>query len=66
MAEWQPIETAPTDGTPILLRLGKMVATGQFGKYHPWGLYLRDGFYFDGATLPSEATHWQPLPDPPP
>jgi hypothetical protein len=80
VAEWQPIETAPKDGTFVLLagRYGKFAAAwwGDAhaadshepwhepfwcwlitpGKYDP--IHLRDDYF--------EATHWMPLPAPPP
>ena len=61
--KWQPIETAPKDGTKV-----DLWASGE---------RLTD-FYFDGAEwvndavsmyhmglYPWDITHWQPLPDPP-
>jgi len=62
VTEWQPIETAPRNGTPFLCgsfyhgrwvwRLGKWneyhKAFNQFPSYH-YGPF----------------THWQPLPEPP-
>ena len=72
MAEWQPIETAPKDGTRVLLicmairdpackdRLGTM-AVDYWRKqsrhdFEGWGK-------FNERYWP--ATHWQPLPEPP-
>lgn len=61
---WQPIETAPTDGTSILLLIeGKCVE----------GLYCRrqsgEGEWYDVFTPPGyfndQPTHWMPLPKPP-
>jgi hypothetical protein len=63
--EWCDIVTAPKDGTPILLREGAIVASGQFGHKEPWQSRTKQGFYFDGASLPCQPTHWQPLPPPP-
>lgn len=63
-AGWRSMDSAPKDGTPILLRLGKIVGSGKFGYTPPWGPTVRDGFYFDGATLPSGADGWMPLPSP--
>lgn len=61
---WQPIETAPKN-KHILLRVGNIVGSGRFGYIVPWGIKKEDGFYFDGACLPSGATEWQHLPEPP-
>lgn len=78
---WQPIETAPKDGTPILL----------FGPHGKWGLgalvpqvfdqmkfwsgtaaWIGSDRWNEGRTSVSiggydteEATHWMPLPSPP-
>jgi hypothetical protein len=58
--QWQPIETAPKDGTRILL-FTKMYgpSTGHWDAFNgSWVLH---------SVLNSEAeiTHWQPLPTPP-
>jgi hypothetical protein len=53
---WQPIETAPKDGTDVLLWCG-------------WAI---TGLYHDGQWRTEDkrapiymATHWIPLPEPP-
>ena len=57
--KWQPIETAPTDGTRILLRgrNGK-IADGHYGQ--------PDGFAnpkrFVWPYINANPTHWRPLP----
>lgn len=67
MMEWQPIETAPKDGTAILLYCTKFY----FGS----GVYLGSwaGTFFEVCTegetdfpySDDGATHWMPLPAPP-
>lgn len=62
--EWQPIETAPKDGTVILANAGKRVVMCQWEKW-PDG---RAGWYAfpHNAILKKELlTHWMPLPAPP-
>ncbi|TXH44453.1 MAG: DUF551 domain-containing protein [Desulfurellales bacterium] len=58
MTEWKDISTAPKDGTHVLLWVedGGWYVGGWNGK--SWD----DGNYFDSLA----ATHWQPLPPPPP
>ena len=65
MSTWRPINTAPKDGTAILLAVGKIVGSGRFVHCAPWGGHWKDRYYFDGGTHPSGATHWMPLPEPP-
>jgi len=59
VSEWQPIETAPDDGTDILV-VGGMhrKATIRSADSGWWRKAKADG-------LQSLPTHWQPLPNPP-
>lgn len=70
---WQPITTAPKDGTEILVRCqnraglpGTVVAHFcSWVEDHPpiaETFYFWDGVQFKEAVKP---THWMPLPDPP-
>lgn len=68
MSEWQPIETAPKDGTDVLLfratkyRVLPPTVAGWFDKgvIPGWYTYDEPDKAFDG-----EPTHWMPLPAPP-
>lgn len=63
---WQPIESAPKDGTVILLYwppvayAKKTWGTIRMGAWNgsAWKLEMAGHFRVD-------CTHWQPLPDPP-
>lgn len=74
MTEWRPIDSAPKDGTRILVASNGLVDTAYWatvsGNANCWGQDYtgwvnydsEDPFYsvfYDGAT------HWMPLPDPP-
>jgi hypothetical protein len=58
LQEWQPIETAPKDGTDILLmRRGSYIRTGFWARrMENWSL--------DIAVRVDPPTHWAPLPKP--
>lgn len=72
--EWQPIETAPKDGTEVLMAVklrggipGKMLV----GHWQPAGCCIEDhppindGWYFWNGHMfdvASKPTHWMPLP----
>jgi hypothetical protein len=62
--EWQPIETAPVDGTPVLLAAAGTVFEGEYKPdANGWWLANTDPTdYHDGQVWP---THWMPLPHPP-
>lgn len=72
-AEWQPIETAPRDGTTILCyfpldglgagwcRVVPVFFDDRYGRN--WTFASRAASGFSRDYLP---THWQPLPEPPP
>ncbi len=62
MSEWQPIETAPKDGTQILVFGHGRFAVAEFrsGEWRDMGDIGWGGFYSE--VLP---THWMPLPAPP-
>lgn len=68
MSAWQPIETAPKDGTKIIgLREGQ-ARQCYWGEYYP-----KQYVWFTGRTLPTmsaepetfQPTHWIPFPSPP-
>jgi Protein of unknown function (DUF551) len=60
MNEWQPIETAPRDGTEILL-----FARGQHDDVYrgvgQWSEHSNSWFW----SFAIRPTHWMPLPEPP-
>lgn len=64
-SKWQPIETAPKDGTRVLVAAGQFVGEAWFCE--------DDGTWYEQNTHPTDATDgaiwgvtvWQPLPDPP-
>lgn len=61
--QWQPIETAPRDGTIILLYSRE--AEVCFGRWHknPAIEWLASSNGFDSVAFPKDAfTHWMPLP----
>ena len=73
--EWQPIDTAPRDGSRILLyrplanRTGDEPIDIKHGTSYSMGCWastvpdgMTDENYTDGAC---KATHWMPLPPPP-
>jgi hypothetical protein len=67
--EWQPIETAPNDGTVIdLFAGGKRVENCEYNvfQYKDWcrNLFSDDGDELLGV-VPYPITHWMPLPDAP-
>ena len=68
LTEWQPIETAPKDGTKLIGYSGGRVSVIFYGEY-----YLNQFVWFTGGTLPTmnaepqifEPTHWMPSPETP-
>lgn len=59
-SQWQPIETAPKDGTEILLFDRGQICHGYWGgDFHNTFLMVRGVGFADGAT------HWMPLPSAP-
>ena len=71
MSEWQPISTAPRDGTPILIARKDET----FGWVRGWATWvdvrgisgwLSHGFCeIPGNLGLAHPTHWMPLPEPP-
>lgn len=63
---WQPIETAPKDGSTILLWDG-VETTGYWKEYSfspgSWQLAMTGSYAQDGDL--DNPTHWAPLPEPP-
>ena len=67
MSEWQPIETAPRDGAPVLIacvgECGTKWMYVAWSKRSAWRFCERkDGSYYAVHDTP---THWMPLPEPP-
>lgn len=65
--EWQPIETAPKDGSWViaLLKDGDICRAAAFEFYRKivWGTGRVVGMNCYPETV--DATHWMPLPPPP-
>lgn len=60
MSKWQPIETAPKDGTWVLVRSGvKRTVIAKWSK--DWGGWI---VQYSAMGI-SRATHWMPLPPQP-
>ncbi|MBB3997206.1 hypothetical protein GGR04_001027 [Aureimonas pseudogalii] len=66
MSDWQPIETAPKDGSTILLARFMadevQVSTGSWNLYPVLG---EDGFNGFNGYLDRAPTHWMPVPERP-
>lgn len=72
--EWQPIETAPKDGTRILVVSGEKgfyTAPGDIGVAHwekqafPNGVHEWVAVWCCDQVTTFKPTHWMPLPEPP-
>lgn len=67
LRQWQQIDTAPKDGTGVLIasiKHGIRVARYQPWAWNPglhWFIGLEPGIC--GGTYAADATHWMPLPD---
>lgn len=67
MSEWQPIETAPKDGTVVIILHGNLMAIA-FADPENEGVWtLDDGHDYRPACRRelTKPTHWMPLPSPP-
>ena len=58
--EWQPIETAPKDGTPVLAWL-----VNPSGDEYITVIKANRSGGWDWRSIYFEPTHWMPLPEPP-
>ncbi len=80
MTEWQPIETAPKDGTSILVYVAgeslyptaanycsREYLLEEYGdaEYMDEGWYWGYGYPTDFSAHVIEPTHWMPMPAPP-
>ena len=60
--QWQPIETAPKDGTRVLLFFPGFVIPVWVGDWHEgW----RPEYGVRTPPIEDDPTHWMPLPAPP-
>jgi len=60
MSEWQPIETAPKDGTEILTyRKARLISVASYWPHEGAEWCVSDGVHILNVT------HWMPLPPPP-
>lgn len=62
--EWRPIETAPKDGTPVILYVDDICIEGYWGvvDYDEINRPLCFWTYAGNAELYENPTHWMPLP----
>lgn len=63
--EWQPISTAPKDGTEVWAYNGEQ-ARMRWIEGHEYALWAwADEVLCDVDPSPEQPTHWMPLPPPP-
>lgn len=62
---WQPISTAPKDGTPILLFTDSLDAPFEIGSWIEADPTDADGLVGTWCDSGATPTHWMPLPKPP-
>ena len=71
LLEWQPIETAPKDGTRLILLRGKGVVCGYWNddkyiqKSQPYWSHDQERIWGVRDAKTNQPTHWMPLPAPP-
>jgi hypothetical protein len=66
--DWQPIETAPQDGTYILaIRAAPShdQTIPNIIVWNPWLTNWADNYAPDARPVLHQPTHWMPLPPPP-
>lgn len=65
MSEWQPIESAPKDGTLVLCAAGALMASCMYRSHMTpnWVLPGQNGWIWPFGK--EDPTHWMPLPAPP-
>lgn len=63
MSEWQPIETAPKDGTEIIVATKSTTSGVALVIWEP-GVPFPCFMDEEGDSY-EDATHWMPLPEPP-
>ena len=66
MSEWQPIESAPKDGRPIIVTNGVDIDKAEWAQWHPdmdggWRTHLSHDSDYDNFM--ENVNHWMPLPD---
>jgi len=68
--QWQPIETAPRDGTDFMVWNGEVMTLSTWGKtahvpIYGW-LQIAWADPEDADLMYPQPTHWMPRPNPPP
>lgn len=61
---WQPIGTAPKDGTWVLTYSGHGIHAAHYFSFLGWQLFETAEYDNEYSTL-DDVTHWMPLPSPP-
>ena len=66
MTDWKPIETAPRDGTQILVEdLSVACIVAWWSSMHSAFVWIHPDLCQSEGTAYLNPTHWMPLPPPP-
>jgi hypothetical protein len=70
MSEWQPIDTAPKDGSNVLVCIAGLTGSQGEAFWYQGDEYASGWITWDGANhtrtfYTTPPTHWMPLPEPP-